>query len=959
MTSHNRVEFTHTDPTYFPSLGPPGAGKSTLKRRLLDMPLPEVSFSTPVADAPLQVAMIRDSKEGVAVRSITQEGAVVPDHQEHCVKWTQQNVDEEAVFLAEHLTKANDGDIATPDDNMETTSVFPIVPPSPIVESHNYSSINQPPSPVQPLPVQSSPDEYSPLSELLQPLSHEDVPLAPIPKPLDQFSIPESQSCFDVDEQSPTDQSLPQSFTEDSFPSWCDTKNMTADVLSRIIKEIKKQDLKNFKDKFQKLVGPNTFVPLQVIDTGGQPEFHEMLPAFITGPAINLLVFKLTENLQDRYEIEYRLCSGNSKPYKTSPSHEEMIFRSLSSIACLTHSSIGWNIGEDLEKDKSESAAFLIGTHRDLVEQERVATINEHLRAKLKSSRELFGTNLVQSHSEDQVVFAIDNINDKDEIEHLQRSLNRVIEERFHEVTVPTSWYAFSMKLRKRKASILSKKFCIKIAKECGIPEETFMSALWYLHHRVGLLMHFPEVEGLRDVVIIQLQVVFDRITSLITSQFTFEEISHAAVVSDFSNSGMFTEETLRKLSTKERDPLTPTRIVSLLQCLHIVAQLKIKGKKRKSEMSYFMPCALKPFVLGTASSAHVVSDLCPPPLLVWFECGYTPVGAFCCLVVYLLEITDGPKWSLVDQRHYRNKIKFNVGPHLDEVSLIAYPTYIEVRVERGHLIPEPLGQLCSTILTTLDSAIETVTKCLHYSCHSQHFFGFYCPSCPSYPPHPAVKLNTDSCVLKCVLSPHTSVMPDNSLWYNKVSMCVYVHVCACVCMYVWSCMYAHVCMYVHVYVSLEICFLTASVTCFRCGCNARYVLVVCIYVCLFIYIFFLLYTDTNDISDVMEYLHSCNRWLPLGLKLGLFYHTLQRIELENVNNIEKCRIAMLDAWLQKQDGVGLKGGPTYRQLIGVLRSIREGPIADKMEEELVRTSRKRPSSAPPAARDPKYPRRK
>ena len=139
------------------------------------------------------------------------------------------------------------------------------------------------------------------------------------------------------------------------------------------------------------------------------------------------------------------------------------------------------------------------------------------------------------------------------------------------------------------------------------------------------------------------------------------------------------------------------------------------------------------------------------------------------------------------------------------------------------------------------------------------------------------------------------------------------------------------------------------------------YVLVVCIhvFVCLFYLFYFLLYTDTNDISDVMEYLHSCNRWLPLGLNLGLFYHTLQRIELENVNNIEKCRIAMLDAWLQRQDGVGLKGSPTFRQLIGALRSIREGPIADKMEEELVRTSRKRPSSASLAARDPKYPRGK
>ena len=764
-------------------LGPPGAGKSTLKRRLLDIPLPVTSISTPVADAPLQVAMIRDSKEGVSVRSITQEGAVVPDRQEHCVKWEQQDVDEEAVFLLEHLSKANDGDIATSHDNIETASVSPSrsrIPPSLPVESQNHSSINQLLSPVQPLPVQSSPDEYSPSSELFQPLSLEDVPLAPIPKPLDQFSIPESQSCFDIDEQSPTDQSLP---AEDSSPSRSETISFTLDVLSKIIRDITKRDLKRYKDKFQKVVGPNRFVPLQVIDTGGQPEFHEMLPALITGPAINLLVFKLTENLQDRYEIEYRLPSGNSKPYKTSLTHEEMIFRTLSSIACLTHSSIGWNIGEDLEKDMSESAAFLIGTHRDLVEQERVATINEHLRAKLKCSRELFGTNLVQSHSKDHVVFAVDNINDKDEIEHLQRSLNRVIEERFHEVTVPTSWYAFSLKLRKRKAPILSKNVCIKIAKECGIPEKAFMSALWYLHHRVGLLMHFPEVEGLRDIVIIQLQVVFDRITSLITSQFTFEEIGHAAVVSDFSDSGTFTEETLGKLSTRKGDPLTPTRIVSLLQCLHIVAQLKIRGMMRKVEKRYFMPCALKPFVLGTASSAHVVSDLCPPPLLVRFECGYTPVGVFCCLVVYLLEITDGPKWSLVDQRHYRNKIKFNVGPHRDKVTLIAYPTYIEVRVEREHLIPEPLGQLCSTILTTLDSAMETVTKSLHYSCHSQHFFGSYCPSCPSsYPPHPAVKLNTDSCVLQCVLSAHTCVMPDNSLWYNKVSMCV------CVCMQVLAC---------------------------------------------------------------------------------------------------------------------------------------------------------------------------
>ena len=70
---------------------------------------------------------------------------------------------------------------------------------------------------------------------------------------------------------------------------------------------------------------------LHIIDTGGQPEFHEILPALITGPAINLLVFKLTEDLRSRYEIIYRTSAGDSKPYETSLTHEEVIFRSLAS----------------------------------------------------------------------------------------------------------------------------------------------------------------------------------------------------------------------------------------------------------------------------------------------------------------------------------------------------------------------------------------------------------------------------------------------------------------------------------------------------------------------------------------------------------------------------------------------------------------------------------------------------
>ena len=83
---------------------------------------------------------------------------------------------------------------------------------------------------------------------------------------------------------------------------------------------------------------------LHIIDTGGQPEFYEMLPALITGPAINLLVFDLTIDLTSRYKITYQSSSGDSKPYQKSLTHEEAIFRSLASIACLGENTIGWSL---------------------------------------------------------------------------------------------------------------------------------------------------------------------------------------------------------------------------------------------------------------------------------------------------------------------------------------------------------------------------------------------------------------------------------------------------------------------------------------------------------------------------------------------------------------------------------------------------------------------------------------
>ena len=159
-----------------------------------------------------------------------------------------------------------------------------------------------------------------------------------------------------------------------------------------------------------------------------------------------------------------------------------------------------------------------------------VDSVNNHLKLKIQDSAELFSEGLVQYSTANEVIFPLDTRNVREEIVELRSLLHRVISNKFRELPVPASWCAFSLKLRKSKKSLHLLDTCYKMAQECGIKDkQDFKSVLWFLHHRVGVIMHYPEVEGLENIIITDLQLVFDRITHLITSCFTFEELGNAA----------------------------------------------------------------------------------------------------------------------------------------------------------------------------------------------------------------------------------------------------------------------------------------------------------------------------------------------------------------------------------------------------------------------------------------------
>ena len=694
--------------------GPPGAGKSTLKKRLLNESLGD-DLSTGVVNAAVQV----DS-----FRKLDQQGVIVPNiNEDSSLEWRKHDVDEEAVFLINAIAEP-----ISDSENDETSDALRSV--SVDTEEHRQISQND---------------------EISTPVIHKRVKIPPAAVKWMGEDTEDHRSPSNSDEH--VDQ--PQSEIDETIMSMehpretlkqgntthnDDLKTKAIAEISKAVEKIPSYKKQQYISNIQNIAKDNHAV-LQIIDTGGQPEFHEMLPALITGPAVNLLVFKLTEELQGRYPITYRSSDGNSDPYLTSLTHEEVIFRSLSSIACLRYNTVGWNFDELPVKDDSEPAAFLIASHRDCVDDEKVDTVNDLLKHRIQSSAELFGEKLVHFSAPGKPAFALDTTRDQNEIEDLRKSLHNVINTKFQDIKVPVSWCALSLKLKRRKQSLYTYQTCFKLAKESGIKDEDdFIAVLWFLHNRAGTIMYYPDVKGLEDIIITNIQLVFDRITELMTSCFTFKNLGPSAE-EEFHTMGMFTESDIRELSKHQSDPLTPKRLVALLKYLHIVAgPLKTKVG-RSTKISYFMPCALKP---ADIESEHRNKTSTPAPLLIWFECGYCPVGVYCCLVVYLLSLSEQTelKWELANPPHYRNKISFIVGKQCDRVTILSRATYIEVWVDQTPgLKAVPLKTLCQHIRSVLNQGINAVTKTLHYSYNSRHYFGFPCCSSSSscLPPHPGV----------------------------------------------------------------------------------------------------------------------------------------------------------------------------------------------------------------------------
>ena len=573
-----------------------------------------------------------------------------------------------------------------------------------------------------------------------------------------EFSFDESHSYNDDTPSSDDREEVVQSSGTDS--SLYEVLNS---CISSTVNEIFEEAARN---KRYKLFNKEQFEgawTLYLTNTGGQMEFQEVLPLLVSGPSIFFFVFRLDRKLNEYYTIKYELSDGKtSYPYTSTLSTIDGMLQTLASI-----SAMDTYIYQGLQKSKKAIGpkVFFIGTHRDMLDSKsadsHIACVDQELKKIIKSTT--CYEELVEFASESQLIFAVDNFSESDSnFRKIRLAVQRVVTRSEFQISYPTKWLIFSLAIRKLNDRVISYSHCVEIARRCGIIDE-IDEALKFIHSRMGVIRYF-QYEHTKDFVFIDPQFLFDKVTELIVSTYTFENVTPYEM-EQFKHRGIFN---LDKVSH-----IRPSTVFSLLHFGKLLEKLQIIAPVEvANEVKYFLPCVL---AHACKSGNHFqIYNTLVPTLLISFECGFIPKGVTAALIKYLIanEMESPVEWTLLTDKMFKDEISFCVGPY-DTLILRMFPKQLYItcipdsqftHAERLHC---SVKYICNVVLNTIDSGIRKILKKLNYI-KTDHHITVPCTAKACKDDHPAQLNLVDGspCTLQCNIINKRSKLPKHmDIW--------------------------------------------------------------------------------------------------------------------------------------------------------------------------------------------------
>ena len=469
-----------------------------------------------------------------------------------------------------------------------------------------------------------------------------------------------------------------------------------------------------------------TFVHL--IDSGGQPSFISLVPAFVRGSTVNIVASKFNHSMNDKLQYEYVIDDQHlRKPTILDKSQLEDIEELIRTLSSVKHSEEG--SGQVL----SESAKFLlIGTHAD----QHWRLFQESLSKKNKCLKESLGelkSMCIEVSPDGDILLPINTRVTKGRSEVASSIRQKIIDACGDEgVYIPTRWYIFELELsrkaKKEGRSVLGLAECIEVGGNLSMGEEDVMAALVFLDG-AALCLYFKDAAP--HLVFTDPQAILSEVTEilnlgiidlhLIPSQYPlFSE--HMALVRRLRDQGLFNKKLVDIVCSKYRVneegkcSYSVDDFLSILHHLLIVAPVCID-----EEELFFIPSILS-----------IKKNISPlpgklTPLVLLCRTRVIPLGMYSGLVVALLF----NELFALDEILGRNAVslKCKLG---GVVLLVECHAWLTVHFN-GHPSVAP------RIRAAIHHAIATICEKRNFDTKQIKFTdGFFCPfkTCESIPHH-------------------------------------------------------------------------------------------------------------------------------------------------------------------------------------------------------------------------------
>ena len=506
---------------------------------------------------------------------------------------------------------------------------------------------------------------------------------------------------------------------------------------------------------------------IYLIDSGGQIEFLEALPAFLQHTSVCLFVTKLSEELCECPKIEYYEDGKPvGEPTLCPFTNEQMIMRCVQTIQTQCIDQVG--------STNKGSKLVMVGTHQDLQGQcsESTEEKNHLLQSKLCPE---FDKSLAFYRK--GIIFPINAKNPGPRDHEVASAITKVIFDLVSGLEprkTPISWFKFEQLIQKiardDEKRILHWRECLKVARLLHLSKKQLDAALDHLAS-FGVIHYYRHL--LPNIVFVDPQILLNKISELVKHHYKLRHGSHSHTTLEvnwrkFTNEGCITLELLEQFPKHYTDFFTAADFLKLMKDRLIVTHLIGKDE-------YFMPCLLRTMeppeldqYRAASSSESGVS-----PLALHFSCQLVPHGVFCSLVAFLRSSLNSSPWSLFPhpdnttepQCLTRNCIKFELPKGAPgSLTLIDTFSHFEVHVNARHDI---CVRLCPSIWQTLVEGLQKAAKTLKYQLVPRQ--AFLCTKHENTRPHLALP-SDEFDYWKCKLHPDISgpLKEEHKMWLPK-----------------------------------------------------------------------------------------------------------------------------------------------------------------------------------------------